>query len=166
MYKMDQNTLLGTALLASLEAGEEIMRIYNDPEQDFGIERKADNSPLTLADKASHQVIMRHLAGTGIPVLSEEGQHQPYEERAAWERLWVVDPLDGTKEFIKKNGEFTVNVAQWVRGPGSALCPGCGRDFLWVAAWTRSSHMGRTQARHRPSAVSPCRPVVAMTSSR
>ena len=116
MYKMDQNTLLGTALLASLEAGEEIMRIYNDPEQDFGVERKADNSPLTLADKASHQVIMRHLAGTGIPVLSEEGQHQHYGERAAWERLWVVDPLDGTKEFIKKNGEFTVNVALVVEG--------------------------------------------------
>ncbi len=111
---MDKNKLktwLHTALLASLEAGEDIMRIYTDPKQDFGIERKADNSPLTLADKASHQVIMRHLASTGIPVLSEEGQHLPYEERSAWDCLWVVDPLDGTKEFIKKNGEFTVNVA-------------------------------------------------------
>lgn len=104
-------TLLRTALLASLEAGEEIMHIYTDPKQDFGIEKKADNSPLTLADKASHQVIMRHLLTTDIPVLSEEGQHLPYEHRETWERLWVVDPLDGTKEFIKKNGEFTVNVA-------------------------------------------------------
>lgn len=104
-------TLLRTALLASLEAGEEIMHIYTDPKQDFGIEKKADNSPLTLADKASHQVIMRHLLTTDIPVLSEEGQHLPYEQRETWERLWVVDPLDGTKEFIKKNGEFTVNVA-------------------------------------------------------
>ena len=113
---MNQKTLLQTALLASLEAGEEIMHIYTDPSQDFGIERKADNSPLTLADKASNQVIMRHLAGTGIPVLSEEGQHLPYEERGTWHRLWVVDPLDGTKEFIKKNGEFTVNVALVVEG--------------------------------------------------
>ncbi len=113
---MNQKSLLQTALLASLEAGEEIMHIYTDPSQDFGIERKADNSPLTLADKASHKVIMRHLAGTGIPVLSEEGQHLPYEERGAWHSLWVVDPLDGTKEFIKKNGEFTVNVALVVEG--------------------------------------------------
>ena len=111
MENKNLKTLLQTALLASLEAGEEIMRIYTDPKQDFGIERKADNSPLTLADKASHQVIMRYLAATPIPVLSEEGQHLPYEERSGWDCLWVVDPLDGTKEFIKKNGEFTVNVA-------------------------------------------------------
>lgn len=111
MENKNLKTLLQTALLASLEAGEEIMRIYTDPKQDFGIERKADNSPLTLADKASHKVIMRYLAATPIPVLSEEGRHLPYEERSGWDCLWVVDPLDGTKEFIKKNGEFTVNVA-------------------------------------------------------
>lgn len=111
MENKNQKTLLQTALLASLEAGEEIMRIYTDPKQDFGIERKADNSPLTLADKASHRVIMNYLAATPIPVLSEEGRHLPYEERSGWDCLWVVDPLDGTKEFIKKNGEFTVNVA-------------------------------------------------------
>ncbi len=87
------------------------MRIYDDPSQDFGVERKADNSPLTLADKAAHNCIVRHLEPTGIPILSEEGAHLPYEERKAWHRLWVVDPLDGTKEFIKKNGEFTVNIA-------------------------------------------------------
>lgn len=111
MENKNLKTLLQTALLASLEAGEEIMRIYTDPKQDFGIERKADNSPLTLADKASHRVIMNYLAATPIPVLSEEGRHLPYEERNGWDCLWVVDPLDGTKEFIKKNGEFTVNVA-------------------------------------------------------
>ena len=101
MEDMELKSLLRTALQASLEAGEEIMRIYTDPKQDFGIEKKADNSPLTLADKASHQVIMRYLSMTDIPVLSEEGQHLPYEERKSWERLWVVDPLDGTKVFIK-----------------------------------------------------------------
>ena len=103
--------LLEIAKKAALEAGAEIMKIYTDPSQDFGIEKKADNSPLTLADKAAHLCIMRHLQETGIPVLSEEGQHLPYAERQAWKRLWVVDPLDGTKEFIKKNGEFTVNIA-------------------------------------------------------
>ena len=87
------------------------MRIYDDPSQDFGIEKKADNSPLTLADKAAHNCIVRHLEPTGIPILSEEGAHLPYDERKAWHRLWIVDPLDGTKEFIKKNGEFTVNIA-------------------------------------------------------
>lgn len=103
--------LLEIAKKAAVEAGAEIMRIYTDPSQDFGIEKKADNSPLTLADKAAHLCIMRHLRDTGIPVLSEEGQHLPYAERRMWKRLWVVDPLDGTKEFIKKNGEFTVNIA-------------------------------------------------------
>lgn len=103
--------LLGLAVRAALEAGDEIMRIYEDPSQDFGIERKADNSPLTLADKAAHNTIVRHLAATDIPILSEEGAHLPYEKRRHWQRLWVVDPLDGTKEFIKKNGEFTVNIA-------------------------------------------------------
>jgi len=103
--------LLKIATDAALEAGKEIMRIYDDPSQDFGIERKDDNSPLTLADKAAHDCIVRHLEPTGIPILSEEGAHLPYEVRKEWHRLWIVDPLDGTKEFIKKNGEFTVNIA-------------------------------------------------------
>lgn len=103
--------MLDLAINAALEAGKAIMRIYLDPKQDFGIEKKADNSPLTLADKAAHNCIVRHLEQTGIPILSEEGAHLPYEERKSWHRLWVVDPLDGTKEFIKKNGEFTVNIA-------------------------------------------------------
>lgn len=104
-------SLLQLAIQAALEAGSEIMGIYLDPKQDFGIEKKADNSPLTLADKAAHNCIVRHLNQTNIPILSEEGAHLPYEERKTWDRLWVVDPLDGTKEFIKKNGEFTVNIA-------------------------------------------------------
>ena len=104
------------ALTAALEAGRDILDIYNDPLQDFGIERKADNSPLTLADKAAHRRIMQYLEPTGIPVLSEEGAYLPYEQRCNWDRLWIVDPLDGTKEFIKKNGEFTVNIALAERG--------------------------------------------------
>ena len=106
---MDSN--LTIAIRAALEAGRDILDIYEDPRQDFGIERKADNSPLTLADKAAHRRIVGHLKATAIPILSEEGAHLPYEERLHWDELWIVDPLDGTKEFIKKNGEFTVNIA-------------------------------------------------------
>ena len=79
--------------------------------QDFNIEIKGDNSPLTKADTASHKVIMRYLNKTEIPVLSEEGRAIDYRERKEWNQLWIVDPIDGTKEFIKRNGEFTVNIA-------------------------------------------------------
>lgn len=103
--------LLQIAINASIEAGFAIDRIYNDPESDFEIERKSDNSPLTIADRKSNEVIMEYLSKTEFPVLSEEGRAISFEERAAWDTLWIVDPLDGTKEFIKKNGEFTVNVA-------------------------------------------------------
>lgn len=111
MYMDNIEHLLHTAILAAIHAGQDIMSIYNNPTQDFGIERKADKSPLTLADKAAHRRIVSYLTPTGIAVLSEEGQHLPYAEREAWDTLWIVDPLDGTKEFIKKNGEFTVNIA-------------------------------------------------------
>ena len=101
--------LLYKALNAAVEASEAIMEIYQ--EKDFDISIKDDNSPLTKADLASNTVIHKQLDGTGIPFLSEEGKDIPYAERKDWEYLWVVDPLDGTKEFIKRNGEFTVNIA-------------------------------------------------------
>ncbi len=72
---------------------------------------KSDNSPLTKADKISHQIISQLLSSSQLPILSEEGNHIPYEERSKWNYYWLVDPLDGTKEFIKRNGEFTVNIA-------------------------------------------------------
>lgn len=103
--------ILDLAIRAAIEAGEGIMTIYTDPNSDFGIERKSDNSPLTVADKKSHDIIMSYLEKTEFPILSEEGKHMPYEERKDWTTLWIVDPLDGTKEFIKRNGEFTVNIA-------------------------------------------------------
>jgi len=90
------------------EAGETIMEIYN---RDFSIAYKDDKSPLTEADLASHEVIMRGLEKYGMPILSEEGKEISYEERKKWEYYWCIDPIDGTKEFIKKNGEFTVNIA-------------------------------------------------------
>lgn len=102
---------LWIAIRAALEAGAAIMEVYTDPDADFEIERKADNSPLTIADKRSNEVIMRRLSSLPYPVLSEEGKQIPYAERKDWHTYWVVDPLDGTKEFIKRNGEFTVNIA-------------------------------------------------------
>jgi len=101
--------LLELAKRAAIEAGKKIMEIYNSG--DFGIESKDDNSPLTLADKASHNVIVDYLQSTEIPILSEEGRDIPFEERKNWNYFWMLDPLDGTKEFVKKNGEFTVNIA-------------------------------------------------------
>ena len=98
-----------TAITAALEASKAILEIYHSGE--FDIELKGDNSPLTRADSASHNVIMSYLEATGIPVLSEEGRDITYQERKAWKQLWIVDPIDGTKEFIKRNGEFTVNIA-------------------------------------------------------
>ena len=101
--------LLHTAIRAAHEAGRAILDIYHSG--DFDVTVKGDDSPLTRADVASHEVIVRHLDATGIPVLSEEGRDMPYPERSAWSELWIVDPIDGTKEFIKRNGEFTVNIA-------------------------------------------------------
>lgn len=93
------------------KAGEAIMAIYG--EDDFAVEMKDDKSPLTAADKASHEVIIAGLQKHWpyIPILSEEGADISYEVRRKWQRFWLVDPLDGTKEFIKRNGEFTVNIA-------------------------------------------------------
>ena len=99
---------LAIAIKASLEAGKEILKVYNS---DFSFENKKDNSPLTLADKNAHNTINRYLSETPFSILSEEGKHASFEERKIWKTLWIVDPLDGTKEFIKRNDEFTVNIA-------------------------------------------------------
>ncbi|OQY03653.1 MAG: 3'(2'),5'-bisphosphate nucleotidase [Bacteroidetes bacterium 4572_117] len=109
MKHKDPELLLNTAICAAINAGQKILEIYNS--NDFKIEYKEDDSPLTIADKAAHEIINNKLSLTDIPILSEEGSHQPYIERKNWEYLWVVDPLDGTKEFIKQNDEFTVNIA-------------------------------------------------------
>lgn len=94
---------------AARDAGIKILEVYNS--EDFEVEEKADESPLTKADQEAHKIIVEKLKETGLPILSEEGAKISYEERRQWEYFWMVDPLDGTKEFIKKNGEFTVNIA-------------------------------------------------------
>ena len=100
-------------LVIAREAGEAILKIYNDPDKADEVTFKTDHSPLTLADEASNEVITNRLKilTPDIPVLSEEGRNIPYSERKNWEYFWCVDPLDGTKEFVKRNGEFTVNIA-------------------------------------------------------
>lgn len=96
--------------LASV-AGTRILEVYEA--EDFGVEKKDDKSPLTLADMAAHNAIVAGLekATPDWPILSEESAKIPFSERAQWSRYWLVDPLDGTREFIKRNGEFTVNIA-------------------------------------------------------
>ena len=104
---LHKNTEL--AIKAALEAGKKILEIYHSG--DFNVELKGDNSPLTKADIAAHHIIKDILKSTKIPLLSEEGKSIAYIDRKDWNQLWIVDPIDGTKEFIKRNGEFTVNIA-------------------------------------------------------
>jgi 3'(2'), 5'-bisphosphate nucleotidase len=100
--------LLHQTIIASVLAGKEILDVY---ETKFSVEYKDDKSPLTLADKMASDKIIQQLKQFAIPVLSEEGVHDSFEVRKNWNKLWIVDPLDGTKEFVKRNGEFTVNIA-------------------------------------------------------
>jgi 3'(2'), 5'-bisphosphate nucleotidase len=99
---------LKIAIKASVDAGVEIMKVYKS---DFEVEYKNDASPLTIADKNANDVINSYLLKTNIPIISEENAQTNYEERKGWNKCWIVDPLDGTKEFVKRNGEFTVNIA-------------------------------------------------------
>ncbi|MDA9345135.1 3'(2'),5'-bisphosphate nucleotidase CysQ [Flavobacteriales bacterium] len=105
---MDFHKLLKVAINASVRGGDAIMEIYAT---DFAVEHKDDKSPLTLADKNCNDVIEEYLLNTNIPILSEEGAKMSFQERKKWKYFWLVDPLDGTKEFVKRNGEFTVNIA-------------------------------------------------------
>lgn len=132
---LDLAELASRVLAISRRAGEAIVEIYQqvDPEVTF----KADDSPLTAADLASHRVIVEALdeLEPRFPILSEEGAGQPYEARSGWDRFWLVDPLDGTKEFVKKNGEFTVNIALVEGGEpilGVVHAPVVGRTY-WGA---------------------------------
>jgi 3'(2'), 5'-bisphosphate nucleotidase len=102
------HTLLWKAIQAAVPAGNAILKVY---ETDFEVEKKSDESPLTRADLEAHTIISSMLESTGIPILSEEGRDIQYTERSSWTSFWMVDPLDGTKEFVNRNGEFTVNIA-------------------------------------------------------
>ena len=109
---MNNSNLLHSVIKIAKQAGEAILAVYHNQEA-MAVQIKADQSPLTQADIAAHTVIIEALSKLTPewPVLSEEGAEIPYAERAKWQRYWLIDPLDGTREFIERNGEFTVNIA-------------------------------------------------------
>ena len=111
--RINQDKWLLLGIKAAKEAGEKILDIYN---QNFEVKFKKDKSPLTLADQKANEIIESHLIKSEIPILSEESSQPEYNQRKNWDMLWIVDPLDGTKEFVKKNGEFTVNIALVEKG--------------------------------------------------
>ncbi len=113
MDKLSIEKNMWEATRASVEAGKAILKVY---ETDFEVESKSDNSPLTRADTEAHNKICAILEASGLPILSEEGKSIPYAERKGWDYFWMVDPLDGTKEFVNRNGEFTVNIALIEKG--------------------------------------------------
>lgn len=111
---ISMNSNLNTAITASIDAGKAMMEIYQ--KTSYSKQYKEDNSPLTEADLAASKIINAVLEKTDYPIISEEIKNQEYAKRQSWNTCWVVDPLDGTKEFIKKNGEFTVNIALCTNG--------------------------------------------------
>jgi len=137
------SNLIVLALRAAIEAGEEILEVY-ESRGEIEVSRKADRTPLTEADMRAHRRILALLAepaggdqalGEALPVLSEEASDIPFDRRESWDRYWLVDPLDGTKEFIKRNGEFTVNIAYVERGEpraGVVYAPVLKRAYLGV----------------------------------
>jgi 3'(2'), 5'-bisphosphate nucleotidase len=170
----DFPSLLDLALSAALDAGKAVLEVYHS---DFAVECKDDRSPLTLADQRSHEIIAGRLAANeagGLPILSEEGRNIPYEERKRWEAFWLVDPVDGTKEFIRRNGEFTVNIALIRQGRpvlGVILVP--VKDTLYYAgeglgAWrldnASTDNAARGRAARLPVPGSSGRPFTAVAS--
>jgi len=144
MEPQDRQALLRELRVLAEAAGKAIMRVYDS---DFRVDLKDDESPLTEADRASHRLICAGLAELSprLPVLSEESSPQEIEARLSWERYWLVDPLDGTKEFVKRNGEFTVNIALVEQNRavvGVVLAPALGLEYwgaLGLGAWKRGS---------------------------
>jgi len=136
----DQERLIESVRAIAARAGAGIMDVYAKP---FDIELKADNSPLTAADRASHAIIAEHLGALtpALPVLSEESPPGTTADRRAWTRYWLVDPLDGTKEFVKRNDEFTVNIALVAAGQpilGVVSAPALGVTYAaatTLGAW-------------------------------
>lgn len=143
--------LLALAELAAREAGIAVMNIRHGGRLD--IEPKDDGSPLTRADSHAHVIITKHLYFTGLPVLSEEGVHMDYRERMKWDQFWMIDPLDGTKEFINGGDDFTVNIAL-VKGarPVAGIIYAPASDTMYVGskgqgAWKKT----KTENIHLPA---------------
>jgi 3'(2'), 5'-bisphosphate nucleotidase len=134
MSESSRASLLPEIARIAREAGAAILDVYAN---EFDVTEKADRSPLTMADMRAHEIIVRalHALTPDVPILSEEASNIPFEERSKWTRYWLVDPLDGTKEFVSRNGEFTVNIAlieQDAPVLGAVFVP--VRDTLYLAA--------------------------------
>ncbi|MGH8399184.1 MAG: 3'(2'),5'-bisphosphate nucleotidase CysQ [Gammaproteobacteria bacterium] len=167
---INDEQLLGPLLDIAVEAGAGILEVYAT---DFAVKLKTDHSPVTAADMAAHEIILRGLKRLtpDLPVLSEESKHLAFMERSRWETYWLVDPLDGTKEFISRNGDFTVNIALVQRGEpllGVVYIPvekisyyGC----MGVGAFRRDAD-GETRAIHVQSLGTRPARVVASRSHR
>ncbi len=110
IYSQHREFLITHIINAAIKAGAAIMEVYNSPSS-FDVSLKSDNKPITAADRAAHNTLKDALGATRIPILSEEGREMRYDERKNWDLFWLVDPLDGTVEFIERNNEFTVNIA-------------------------------------------------------
>jgi len=162
---VDQRRLLDAACEIARDAGRAILDVYG--RDDFAVTRKSDNSPLTEADRVAHRIISLALEklDADVPVLSEESAPTDHEVRRKWTRYWLVDPLDGTKEFLKRNGEFTVNIAL-VDGHravlGSVYAPVLDRMYsgsLELGAWRSDAGRAATPIAVRREAASPLRVV-------
>jgi 3'(2'), 5'-bisphosphate nucleotidase len=152
----------------SVAAGDAILAVYGS--DDFQVVTKADQSPLTAADTAAHHAIVTRLRARTpeIPILSEESDSVPWSERSAWPRFWLVDPLDGTKEFIKRNGEFTVNIALVERGVprlGVVHIPAQATTYVGVAGQGAYKRVGRGQPVSIATCPAPARLRVSVSRS-
>lgn len=148
---MELSALLREVIVITRKAGAAVMAIYDS--SDFGVETKGDDSPLTKADLAANQIIVNSLSSLPdkFPILSEESKQIPYEVRRHWHTFWLVDPLDGTKEFIKRNGEFTVNIALIHDGApilGVVYAPAINR--LYYAANGQKAHVQEGDTNPKP----------------
>jgi len=147
---MHYSSILPDVLKIADEAGEKVLHIY---ESDFKVRYKEDNSPITVADEAAHEIICNGLRNISqdIPILSEEGKSIPWEERKHWRRFWLIDPIDGTREFTQRNGEFTVNIAMIEDGQpvmGVVTAPALRTAYWGIVG--ESAHMrDRTGRIHR-----------------
>ncbi len=131
---MNPGSFLPLMISAAIRAGKAIMDIYRKPVIES--ELKEDRTPLTQADRNANEIILGYLKDTEIPVLSEESLNSPWSERKSWSSCWIVDPLDGTKEFLKRNDEFTVNIALTLKGDpvaGVVFAPATGELFYGSA---------------------------------
>ncbi len=157
MTPADLDALRAEVATLARRAGDAILAVY---ESDFAVARKDDASPLTEADLASHRIIAQGLHGLTpeLPVLSEESATVPWSERSRWRRYWLVDPLDGTREFVKRNGEFTVNIALIEDGrPILGVVHTPVRQQLVHAARDAGAIAERPDTAPTPISVGPCR---------